>query len=339
MDDTSELVESLMNPEAYDEPATSVEVVQTHISFVFLTDNFVYKVKKPVDYGFLDYTTLEKRRFYCEEEIRVNRKLCRELYLGVVAIKRDKEGRILVDGEGEVIDYAVKMKREPEEAIMTRLLQRGKVKKEHIEKIAAIVSEFHRAAEAGPEILRHGSFKQVEANWVQNFEQTQSLRGPYLNPGEYDTLKKKVFSFMEDKKTLFEERIKKSRIRECHGDLHSGNIFILPDDRICIFDAIEFFKGFSCCDVASEVAFLVMDLEFQGRRDLSDYFVKKYIEHGRDRGILGLLDFYLCYRAYVRAKVNGFKIFDPSVGGDEKKASVELTKRYFHLAKKYSSRL
>ncbi|MFQ5800561.1 MAG: phosphotransferase [Candidatus Hydrothermarchaeales archaeon] len=336
---TNDVVEALKNPETYDEKVTKVEMLQTHISFVFLTDRFVYKVKKPVDFGFLDYTTLEKRRFYCEEEIRINRLLCGDMYIGVVTINKDKEGRIKVNGEGETIEYAVKMKRQPEDAMMTRLLERGEVTSRHIDRIARLLSDFHKKAQTGPEVDEYGSLSQVRANWVQNFEQTRALRGRLLDTEEFDFVEGKVRGFMEKNHELFERRVKERRIRQCHGDVHSGNIFIPSTGRIYIFDAIEFFKGFSCSDVASEVAFLAMDLEFQGKKDLSDHFVKRYLEYSGDKGVSELLDFYLCYRAYVRAKVIGFKIFDPAVGEEEKKESERLTVKYFNLARKYASRL
>jgi aminoglycoside phosphotransferase family enzyme len=231
------------------------------------------------------------------------------------------------------------MKRLPENSIMTKLLERGEASKEQVDWIAEILAEFHENAETGKGIDEYGSLSQVRENWLQNFEQTKVHRGQILNADEFDFVESRVLTFMEENKELFEERVKKGRIRQCHGDVHSGNIFILPHVRIYIFDAIEFFKGFSCSDVASEIAFLAMDLEFQGRKELADLFVERYIEHSGDKEILKLLDFYLCYRAYVRAKVIGFKVFDDSVSEDEKKESKILTQRYFNLAHQYALRL
>ncbi len=332
-------MDALKNPDAYDEKTSSVELVQTHISFVFLTDRFVYKVKKPVDFGFLDYTTLEKRKFYCDEEIRINRRLCGEIYLGVVEIKRNKEGNIRVGGLGETVEYAVKMKRLPEKTTMTHLLELDEVTVKHLDMIASILSKFHQNVKTGKGVDEFGSLKQIRANWVQNFEQTRNLRGEVFDREAFDFIEKRVYRFMEERKELFERRVEEGRIRECHGDLHSGNIFMLPDGRPCIFDAIEFFKGFSCCDVASEIAFLAMDLEFKGREDLSKQFIDRYVEYSQDREILKLLGFYMCYRAYVRAKVIGFKLSDENVGEEEKKESESLAKKYFQLAKKYASML
>jgi aminoglycoside phosphotransferase family enzyme len=338
-DSVAEVIEALKKPEAYEEDVTTVEILQTHISVVFLTDRFVYKVKKPVDFGFLDFTTLERRRFYSEEEIRVNRALCGDMYIGAVSINKDGSGRITVGGEGEAIEYAVKMKRMPGDAIMTKLLERFAVTTEHVDRIARLLSDFHRNAETGSVVDEYGSLSQVRENWVQNFEQTRGHRGGLLDSGEFDFVEKEIMKFMDENVELFNQRVRDGRVRQCHGDVHSGNIFILPDSRIYIFDAIEFFKGFSCSDVTSEVAFLAMDLEFRNREDLSDYFVAKYLDYSGDSGVLGLLDFYKCYRAYVRAKVNGFRLNDSATSENEKKEAGADASAYFKLAHRYAARL
>lgn len=335
----AQVIKALQDPEAYDEEVTNIEIVHTHISVVFLTDHFVYKVKKPVDFGFLDFTSLERRHFYCEEEVRRNRPLCDDMYLGVVTLNRECEGEYRINGAGPIIDYAVKMKRLPGERIMTRLLEEDKVTKAHIDVIAGLLADYHRKAATGKDVDEYGSLDQVRANWVQNFEQTRDHRGGLLDAAEFDDLERRVLDFMTGKEALFEKRVTEGRIRECHGDVHSGNIFILENDDIYIFDAIEFYRGFSCSDVANEVAFLAMDLDFMGREDLSDHFVDRYIEYSKDAELKDLLDFYRCYRAYVRAKVIGFKLFDRNVGDEEKEESRELVKRYFKQAKGYSLNL
>jgi len=337
--DVDELVSALKKPDSYDENTSSVTMVQTHISFVFLTDRFVYKVKKPVDFGFLDYTTLDKRKHYCEEEIRLNRPLCGDMYVGVSTVNLNAKGEVKIDGDGAVVEYAVKMRRLPDDAIMTELLKNKKVGKKHLKTIAQLLAEFHKNAKTGAGVDECGTLEQIHENWVQNFEQTKPHRGSLIPAEKFDYVEKKILAFMEKNKDLFNERVQNHRIRQCHGDVHSGNIFILQNGETYIFDAIEFFKGFSCCDVASEIAFLAMDLEFQGEKELSDYFVKEYIGFGGDGGVKGLLDFYRCYRAYVRAKVIGFKVFDTDVGLEEKNESKTLVKEYFGLAHSYASRL
>jgi aminoglycoside phosphotransferase family enzyme len=339
MEVAKEVVEALKNPQTYDETVTTVEMLQTHISLVFLTDDFVYKVKKPVDFGFLDFTTLEKRKYYCEEEIRLNRPLCGDMYISVVSMNKDPSGRIKVEGDGAAIEYSVKMKRMTDDAIMTRLLERNAVTVGNIDAIACLLADFHRNADTGPGIDEYGSLAQIRENWIQNFEQTQEIRGGPIDSGEFDFVEKKVMEFIDQNEKRFNQRVSDGRVRECHGDVHGGNIFILPNGRIYIFDAIEFFKGFSCSDVASEIAFLAMDLEFQNRADLAERFVEKYVEYSGDIELRGLLNFYKCYRSYVRAKVNGFRLLDPAVSEKEKKEAETVTSAYFKLAFRYAARL
>jgi len=333
-----EVAEAMRKPEAYDEKVKDIELIQTHISFVFLANGFVYKIKKPVNFGFLDYSTLEKRKFFCEEEIRLNKELAGEIYLEVVPISRDEKNNVKIKGAGKAVEYAVKMKRLPQEAIMTALLLKNKITEKHIIKIAEMLANFHKKARDDEEISRFGSIEHVKFVWQQNFEQTGAIRGKIVSKEEFDFIEKKVNNFIKNNKKLFEKRVKEKKIKECHGDAHSGNIFAVGD-KIYIFDAIEFNLAFRSCDVASEIAFLAMDLEFNKRKDLSRLFVEKYIEFSGDSEIRKLIDFYKCYRAYVRAKVTSFKLFDENVPEKEKKECEELTKKYFSLALNYANSL
>lgn len=370
------IVEALLKPEAYDEKVEKIELMQTHISFIFLTGKYVYKVKKPVNFGFLDFTTLEKRKFYCEEEVRVNKPLCGDMYIGVVPI--NKQDGIKIRGQGETVEYAVKMRQLPQEAIMMLLLKKNKVTEKNLDDIARLLADFHAKAKTGEGVDEYGSTAQIKANWVQNFEQTRNLRGSLINKKVFDFVEANVLRFMEREVKLFEARVAGGRIRECHGDVHSGNIFIVngswePKDphllrkcslglgtsehskrmhsfrrmrkacersaEIYMFDAIEFNKAFSCSDVAAEVAFLAMDLEFHNKRELADFFVKQYIRYSGDSQIPRLLPFYKCYRAYVRAKVASFKLGDANIGKRDKKEAERLTEHYFDLAYEYAKQL
>lgn len=333
-----DVVEALKDPDVYDEEVKNIELLQTHISFVFLTGDYVYKVKKPVDFGFLDFTTLENRKFFCEEELRLNRRLCRDVYLEVVPIN-ESDGAVKVKGPGDTIEYAVKMRQLPQDAIMARLLREGGVGTAHVEKIAKLLADFHKEAKTGEGVDEYGSLKQVKANWVENFEQTRGLRGGLLDADEFDFVEQTILRFMNENEALFDRRVKEGKVRECHGDCHSGNIFILDDGEIYIFDCIEFNKAFSCSDVAAEVAFLGMDLDFSGRSELKDAFIKKYVEQSGDCGLTELLPFYMCYRAYVRAKVTSFKLADPNIGAEEKSEAEKLTADYFKLALAYAREL
>jgi len=324
-----------MKPEAYDEETGRIELTQTHISFVFLTTNFVYKVKKAVDLGFLDFTTLEKRRFFCEKELELNRRLCGDMYLEVVPINRSNVFK--VKGKGRTVEYAVKMKRMPQEKIMTNLLEENKVDSKLIDEIAKIIAEFHSKAETNRRISEFGSLAILETNWNENFDQTREFVGKTISMKDFKLIRERIDDFMRRNVSFFEKRMAEGRVRDCHGDIHSGNIFVA--DRIYIFDAIEFNERFRYSDVASDIAFLAMDLDFKERTDLSSFFVDRYVKYSGDQELAELLPFYKCYRAYVRGKVTSFKLEDPSEGSEEKSAAMTEAKAYFKLASTYAKTL
>jgi aminoglycoside phosphotransferase family enzyme len=330
-----QVVEALMKPEAYDEEAGHIEMIQTHISFVFLTGRFVYKVKKAVDLGFLDFTTLEKRRFFCEKELQLNRRLCGDMYLEAVPINRSSV--IKIKGEGETVEYAVKMKQMPQEKMMSKLLEENKVDDRLVDRIAKIVANFHSNAEISRRISEFGSLAVVETNWKENFEQTEEFVGKTISMKDFKLIRERVEDFMKRNASFFEKRMAEGRVRDCHGDIHSGNIFVT--DKVYIFDAIEFNERFRYSDVAADVAFLSMDLDFRERSDLSDFFVERYVKYSGDQELAKLLPFYKCYRAYVRGKVTSFKLEDPSVDYEEKRIAMEEAKAYFKLASTYAKTL
>jgi len=321
-----------MTPEAYDEESGKIELTQTHISFVFLTRNFVYKVKKAVDLGFLDFTTLERRRFFCEKELELNRRLCGDMYLEVVPINRSNV--IKIKGEGETVEYAVKMKRMPQERMMNKLLEENKVDSKLIDRIAKIIAEFHSNAETNRRIGEFGSLAIIETNWDENFEQTREFVSKTISTKNFKLIHERISDFMKKNVPFFEKRMAEGRVRDCHGDIHSGNIFVT--DRIYVFDAIEFNERFRYSDVASDIAFLAMDLDLKERTDLSNFFVARYVKYSGDQELTKLLPFYKCYRAYVRGKVISFKLEDPSVGREEKSAAMTEAKAYFKLASTYA---
>ncbi len=335
MQDQNQVVEAMLKPEAYAQDPGKIELIQTHISFVFLTRNYVYKVKKAVNFGFLDFSTLDKRHLFCEKELELNRRLCPEIYLEVVPIK--KTNIIKVDGDGETIEYALKMKRLPQERIMTVLLKENKVDKKTIDGVAQIVAQFHSRAQTNPEISQFGSLEIVKTNWDENFSQTTKYINQTISQIDYHFIQNKINIFLEKSRALIESRITNNRIRDCHGDLHSGNIFIT--DKICIFDAIEFNDRFRYSDVAADVAFLVMDLDFQQQSELANYFIERYLVYSKDQQLAQLLAFYKCYRAYVRGKVISFRLDDPNIASEEKRSATTEAKAYFKLSCEYAKKL
>ncbi len=335
MQTQNKVVDALLKTKSYPEETSKIELIQTHISFVFVTDNFVYKVKKAVNFGFLDFSTLENRHLYCQKELEINKRLCPKIYLEVVPL--NQKNKIKIKGEGEIIEYALKMKRLPQERIMTILLKESKVLKETIDDIAKVVSQFHLKAQTNLEISQFGTINIIKTNWNENFSQTAKYIDQTIPKVTFQFIQTGINTFIEKNKALFEDRIANNRIRDCHGDLHSGNIFIT--DQICIFDAIEFNDRFRYSDVAADVAFLAMDLDFQQRTDLSNYFLERYLVYSQDRQLMQLLAFYKCYRAYVRGKVISFKLDDTNIEQTEKTSAIKEAQAYFKLANEYAKSL
>ena len=325
-----EIVKALLETRTYPDATDGVELVQTQMSFAFLTDQYVYKVKKPVDLGYLDYTTLEKRRFYCQREVELNRRLSPDVYLGVVAITRERNN-FYMDGQGTAIEYAVKMRRLPQEGMMNELLARNKVSPEMVTSVASRLAEFHRQAETNDSISAFGGLDSISQNTDENFTQTEKYIGNTLSQEKYDRIKSYTQNFMENNASLFHKRMTDGRIRDCHGDLHAAHICF--SYGLAIYDCIEFNDRFRYCDVASEVSFLAMD-RYQ-KADLSRHFVAAYVAQCRDSELMNLLDFYKCYRAYVRGKVESFQLDDPFISAKEKTKALASARQYFGLAESY----
>ncbi len=279
---------------------------ETHISWVLLGKEIVYKIKKPVNFGFLDYSTLPKRLEFCKKEVELNKRLAKSMYLGISAIVQTDDG-LDIDKAGEIVDYAVRMKRIPEDRMMDRLIKRDAVNSEHMRAIARIVAEFHKEAETNPYIASFGSVEVNKKNTDENFEQTKEAIGDYITDFEYKTIKRYTNEFYKTNKNLFERRIRNGKIRDCHGDMYSRNICIVSMNEIYIYDCIEFNERFRYSDVANDVAFMVMDLENYSRYDLSNDFLQSYIEYSKDESLESILDFYKIYRAYVRGKIAYFQ--------------------------------
>jgi len=326
----------MMNPKAYDEKVDRIRLIQTHISWVFLTGKYAYKVKKPVNFGFLDYTTLEKRRHFCGEEVRLNRRFSPEMYLGVLPIAKE-DGGFRINGVGDAVEYTVKTLEMPQDALLSNRLKNRRVDADMIGDIAKTVADFHRGAETGEDINEGGSVRTIRFNWNENFEQTREFLGATLSRQQFDLISEKVGAFVSRNEALFETRIDDGRIRDCHGDLHSQSIFVT--DRVFLFDCIEFNTRFRYSDVAAEVAYLAMDLDYHGRADLSEHFVNKYLSFNPDEQMTALLPFYQCYRAYVKGKVVSFRLNDGKTSQTERDTARESARTYFDLSVKYAGLL
>lgn len=326
---------AMSDPTFYPSRPESVEVIQTHISWVFIAGDEVFKVKKAVDFGFLDFTTLEKRKFYCEEEVRLNRRLAPEVYLGVAEISLDRAGKIVL-GRGEtVLDYAVQMHQIPADKMLKKLLLQGNFDSQIITAVAQKLVHFHQQAETGGIIDETGGIETVRRNHEENFSQTEPFIGLTLSAFRHGFIRSYAHKFLADQANLFRKRVQEHKIRDCHGDLHLEHI-VIADDQIIIFDCIEFNERFRFGDIAAEVAFLAMDLDFNGYHDLSKLFVQSYIEFSADLDMAMLIPFYQCYYAFVRGKVTGFRLHDLHISPEDRKAATLTAGKYFELALSYA---
>jgi aminoglycoside phosphotransferase family enzyme len=264
--DTKGLKTALLDPAVYPDRPERVDFTETHISLVFFTGTYVYKVKKPVDFGFLDFTTLRKRRRFCQLEVSLNRRLSQNIYLGVVAVKQTGTA-VNLDGRGRTIEYAVKMKQISEDRLMDRLLDRGKVTPEMVKRVAEVLSDFYGRAETSERIGCFARPERVQQDTDENFEQTKKYIGTTITRKQFEEIRESTDSFLTERKDTFFERIKEGRIRDCHGDLRLEHIFF--GDEISILDCIEFNERFRYTDVVADIGFLAMDLDFRNSSDLS----------------------------------------------------------------------
>ena len=328
------LFESMKNPSFFGSDVTSVTILQTHISFVALTGKYAYKVKKPVNFGFLDFSTLEKRKYFCDEELRLNRRLCPDIYLDVLPITQENN-KISLNGKGTIVEYVLKMKQFPQENILTNLLKQNKINESVIEQICSILVDFYNSEPTSKDVDSYGKIKSVKQNIDENFEQTKPMVDVTIAKETFERIKNMSSLFFIKKKKIFDMRIKDGCIHDCHGDLHSGNIVV--SDKIYIFDCIEFNKRFRFCDSASDIAFFAMDLDYLNHPYLSSFLIKTYVEKSKDAGIYDVLNFYKSYRAYVRGKVNGFMLNDPHIDQKNRNKIIETSKKYFDLSEYYAS--
>lgn len=309
----SELVQSLLKPTPYSHQCSKIELIETHISWIILTGDFAYKIKKPVNFGFLDFTSLSARKQYCEAELNLNSRSAPELYIEVLAITGSVSSpafRTIADASNDdVIEYAIKMHQFKTEELFSELDASNSLTFDHIDELADRVAAFHQAAPSVAEGSDFGSPEKLLMPAEQNFEQ---IRERLSNPEHLEQLAHleqwtlSTFKILTD---TMRDRKAKGYVRECHGDLHLKNITLF-NDKVTLFDCIEFNDGFRWVDVMSDMAFLVMDLEERGLHSFSNRFLNHYLEETGDYSGLKLLPFYKAYRAIVRAKISLFEMED-----------------------------
>ena len=337
-----DVIQQMLQPEFYPHPVTEpVQLIQTHISFVLLTGDYAYKIKKPVNFGFLDYSTLEKRQHFCTQELLMNRRTAPEIYLEVVPIIQKGDRFQLSSNSNSLtsaeipVEYALKMREFPQESLFLSLLENGQLTEQLIEDLGRKVAQFHTTAVSNNYIRKFGEVSQIRTAIENNYLISEKYIGGPQTETQYRETKNYTSLFFEENKQLFDSRIARHKIRECHGDLHLRNI-ALWQDKILFFDCIEFNEPFRFVDVMYDVAFTVMDLDSRGRRDLSNAFVNTYIEQTGDWEGLQLLPLYLSRQAYVRAKVTSLMLDDATVSPDEKAAISQTAADYYKLAWEYT---
>ncbi|MHC6223970.1 bifunctional aminoglycoside phosphotransferase/ATP-binding protein [Pseudomonas sp. X10] len=328
------LINALQNPALYPHPVESFQLIETHISWVLLTGEYAYKIKKPMNFGFLDFTELSQRGHFCREELRLNQRLTDGLYLEVLPITGSIEAPRL-GGEGEVIEYALKMRQFPQGQMLNTLQANGELTADHIDQMARQIAEFHLRAPKVAVDHPLGTPDSVMAPVEQNFEQIRPFLSDKADLEQLDALQAWARSSFDRLHGLLEARKANGFIRECHGDIHLGNATLI-DGKVVIFDCIEFNEPFRLTDVYADTAFLAMDLEDRGLKCLARRFISQYLELTGDYEGLELLNFYKAYRALVRAKVALFSM-PANADGVQRATTLRTYRNYANLAESYSA--
>ncbi len=331
------MIEALSSPSAFPYPVDRVEVRQTHISIVLLAGDFVYKVKKPVDYGFLDFSTLEKRRHFCEEEVRLNRRLAPDVYLGVVPISESHgqpSRRMQIEGIGEAIEWAVKMRRLPDTATFEHRLKHDEVDAALAKGLARRIASFHQAAEAKP--ARFGQFDAVARNLREIYTQSAGQIGLTVLPHIFERARELNEAALNRNRPLIDARAGRGMTRDTHGDLHLDHVYYFPDQSpprdLAIIDCIEFTDRFHYTDPVADMAFPHMDLLFYGRPDLAAVFVEAYFQATGDDEGRQLLPMYTAYRASIRGSVEGLKLAGKEISERDRVIDLQRARAHWLLA-------
>ncbi|AHJ30744.1 AAA family ATPase [Nodularia spumigena CS-584] len=329
------LIQQMLQPGFYPHKVTEpIQLIQTHISYVLLTGDYAYKLKKAVNFGFLDFSTLEKRKHFCQEELRLNQRGAAQLYLEVLPVTMVDEQHHLA-GTGKAVEYALKMRQFPQELLFSTLFEQGKLNETHLEDLGKVVAQYHAKSATDDYIRSFGEVPQVRAAIDENYQQTEKYIGGPQTPKQFQETKKYTDNFFVERPELFTSRVENNYIRECHGDLHMRNI-ALWNDKITLFDCIEFNEPFRFVDVMYDVAFTVMDLEARHSPNLANAFLNTYVEQTGDWEGLQVLPLYLSRQAYVRAKVTSFLLDDPSIPETVKEEAAKTAAQYYTQAWEYT---
>jgi len=330
----TKLIIALQQPQVYNHPVAEIRLIETHISWLILTGDYAYKIKKPVDFGFLNFSSLDQRKYYCQQELQLNQRLAPELYLEVVALTGtpDHPG---INGTGEPLEYAVKMRQFDPKQQLDILLQQDKLSNDHIDQLADTIATFHQQIEIAADDSPFGT---PDAAWQpveENFQQIRPRLQDSNELAQLERLEQWSHEGFDQLKPLFKQRKQAGFIRNCHGDMHLANITLI-DDKVTIFDCIEFNENFRWIDVISEIAFTTMDLIDRQRPDLAARLLDRYLQRTGDYAGLALLQFYQVYRALVRAKVAIIRHSQADLTEMKRQASLQQYKDYSQLAEAFT---
>ncbi|SHK01791.1 hypothetical protein SAMN05216369_0020 [Marinobacter antarcticus] len=329
------LLLALQNPELYNHPVDGFQIIETHISQVILTGQYAYKIKKPMNFGFLDFSTLARRKHFCEEELRLNRRLAEPLYLEVLPITGTPEQPV-IGGEGEPFEYLLKMRQFRQNQLFDHMQETGDLKPELLSSLAQQVAGFHDSLEPIPDDKPLGTPEAVYAAMQENFDQIRPMIDDKDLLSQLDNLEAWTQTTFERHRDLIAKRRADGLVRECHGDLHLANITVY-DGKVTVFDCIEFNEPFRWIDVINDLAFLLMDLESRRESALANLVLNTYLEYRDDFEALPLLPLYKAYRALVRAKIALFTLANPSLSEGEKETLMQRYRDYAQLAEDYGS--
>jgi hypothetical protein len=329
------LIQQMLQPEFYPHPVTEpIRLEQTHVSYILLTGDYAYKLKKPVNFGFLDFSTLERRHHFCNEELRMNQRGAPNLYLEVLPISQNGD-RFQLGGGGDAVEYTLKMSQFPQDALFSEMFELGQLNETHMEQLGQVVAKFHERSLINDYIRSFGEAPQVREAFDENYQQTENYIGGPQTQQWFDETKHYTDAFFAERQDLFAGRMQNNWIRECHGDLHLRNICMWQDE-ILLFDCIEFNEAFRFVDVMFDIAYAVMDLDVRQRPDLANAYLNAYVEQMGDWEGLQILPLYLIRQAYVRAKITSFLLDDPAVPAETKEKAAATAAQYYQLAWEYT---
>ena len=338
--DLRSVIQFMKRRGAYAHQPDTVEHIQTHISHVFMVPPYVYKLKKRVDFGFLDYSTLEKRKAFCEKEVELNRRLCSDIYLGVVPIFLS-DGQLKLGSvdesarEDDIVEYAVKMKMLDEQYFLHTFIDNHELTEKHLDRVVDTLTPFYREQQPDKRVKEYGNIERIRFNTDENFGQTEEFIGDTISRLAYNAIRRYTNEYLDEKKALFERRVQENKIVNGHGDLHLEHIHVSPAG-VCIYDCIEFSERLRCGDQAADLAFFAMDLDYNHEWKLSRYFIDQMAEALGDEDLTEIIDFYKCYRAYVKGKVKSLKSAEEEVDAKDREEAKEIASVYFNLALRYA---